>query len=162
VRGVSEETYVPVPRNAATAIPDLQPKLPSKAMVAATEDWDDDKMPGVTWKVVGIAQGDRYSSQRDWTTWFTAAGGYTIQAAEDFTANLVVRADFANEEVVYAPTEPALDQVSAPKLGAPHTLTLQFLGRSSADPRASALLKANDFDTCLAIQSALPPVMGFK
>lgn len=161
VRGVSEETYVPMPRNAETAIPALQPKLPAKANVADTEDWDGDGNPGVTWVVSGLAKGDRYSSQRDWTRWFSATG-YTVQAAGDFTSDLKVRADFSNEEVVYAPTALELDQVSAPKAGAPHVVTLRFLGRSSDDPRASALLKSDDFETCLAIQGALPAVKGFK
>jgi hypothetical protein len=162
VRGVSEDTYAPVPRSADTAIPDLQPKLPSKSMVATTEDWDDDGKPGVTWVVTGIVNGERYSSQRDWTRWFSAADGYTIQASEDFVSDLVVRAEFSNEEIVYAPTKAELDQISTPNASAKHALTLRFLGRSTDDPRAASLIKSGDFETCAAIQAALPALEGFK
>lgn len=161
VRGVSEETYVPKPRNTDTAISQLDTKLPSKAEVAATQDWDGDGQYGVTWQVSGIVKGARYSSQRDWTRWFSAPG-YLVQAADNFQADLVVRADFSNEEVVYPPIEVGLDQTSAPRTGAEHAVTLRFLGRTRDDPRALELIESDDFQTCLAIQSALPAVKGFK
>jgi hypothetical protein len=159
VRGVNEDKYAPKPRNRDATIQEVQAENPLPAQ-ADTEDWDGDGQPGIAWQVGGALPGIRHSGQRDWTRWFSAEG-YVPRAAMDFTADLVVRAEFSNEEIVYA-VEPAdndfLRTLSEPNLNGAHTLTLRFIGRTRDDPRAQAILKPDDFNTCLAIQAALPPV----
>jgi hypothetical protein len=164
VRGVSEELYAPKPRSRDVSIAALQAEnpLPGKAMVSTTEDWDGDQQPGITWRVTLVGNDDsRYSAQRDWTRWFSAPG-YTVRAAIDFTSDLLVRAEFSNEEVVYPPTPFTLDQTSIPDAAAEHTLTLRFLGRTSSDARAQAVRTADDLETCAAIRGLLPPINRLK
>lgn len=162
VRGVSEQAYAPKPRNREATIAQLQAEnpLPTKAMVGATEDWDGDGKPGIAWQVSVLGVGTRHSAQRDWTRWFSAPG-YQVTAATDF-GSLVLRADFSNEEVVYDATDETLETLSEPNASAEHALTLRFLGRTRDDPRAQAVLKADDFETCMAIQAALPAIAGLK
>jgi hypothetical protein len=166
VRGLSEETYAPKPRSRDATIAQMQTEnpLPSKAMADLAEDWDGDGQKGIAWEVSTLVNGTRHSVQRDWTRWFSA-NGYMVTAAADFASDLVVRADFGNEEIVYAisPEDAsALEILSEPNGAADHALTLRFLGRTPEDPRAKALLKADDFETCMAIQKALPPLEGLK
>jgi hypothetical protein len=159
IRGLNEEAYAPSPRSRDVTIEQMRTEkpLPDKAMAnTATEDWDQDGHPGIAWQVSVLAQGTRHSGQRDWTRWFSGEG-HQVTAAMDFN-DLVVRADFANEEVVYEATDESLETPSAPDGAAQHNLTLRFLGRTRDDPRAKAILKADDFDTCMAIQTALPPL----
>jgi hypothetical protein len=53
-------------------------------------------------------------------------------------------------------SNPTVSAAGASDASAQHALTLRFLGRNSIDKRASAIVKDDDFDTCLAIQKALP------
>lgn len=163
VRGVSEEMFAPKPRSREVSIEELKSEnpLPTKAMASAAEDWDGDGQPGIAWHVMGVAMGTRHSAQRDWTQWFSATG-YEVMAAANFGNDLVVRAEFSNEEVVYQASDESLTELSQANAAAAHTLTLRFLGRTRDDPRAQAILKADDFDTCRAIQTALPPLAGLK
>jgi hypothetical protein len=163
VRGVDEATYAPSPRNTDKSIAEVAASvpLPPANKPELTADWDEDGQPGVRWEVSGIANGARHSAQRDWTRYFTSEG-YTIEAHTDWPQDLLVRAEFSNEEVVYAADEPTLRQLSMPNAAAKHTLTLRFLGRTRCDARAKAVLKADDFDTCKAIQAALPSIEGLK
>lgn len=161
VRGVSEAAYVPSPRNRDVSIAQLNTENPLPSDTAKSEDWDQDGRHGTAWNVVGIASGQRHSAQRDWTRWFTAPD-YTIPAGNDFTADLLLRAEFSNEEKVYEADNETLRATSTPKAGAPHTVTLRFLGRTKQDARAAALVKPDDFETCLAIQAALPAIKGLK
>lgn len=163
VRGLDEATYVPSPRNTDKSIAEVAASipLPPADKPELTEDWDEDGQPGVKWEVSGITTGARHSAQRDWTRYFTSEG-YAIEARADWPKDLIVRAEFSNEEVVYAADEPSLRQLSMPNAAAQHTLTLRFLGRTRSDARAKAVLKADDFDTCKAIQAALPSIQGLK
>ena len=157
VRGVSESAYVPTPRSSDATLASVQATLPlpPAGSPERTEDWDGDGRPGIAWNVSGILQGERHTAQRDWTRYFTAPG-YEIRAASDFPSDLVVRAEFSNEEVVYD-SSPGLNQVSQPNAGAAHTLTLRFLGRTADDARARAVVVAgDDAATCTNVRRALP------
>jgi len=160
VRGLNEPSYVPTPRNSSMTLPEVQAAkpLPTAAMPELTEDWDGDMKPGITWFVNGIVSGERNTVQRDWTRYFSAPG-YTIGASADF-ADLVVRAEFSNEEVVF--NAQGLNQLSMPNAAAEHTLTLRFLGRTKSDPRAAALYGADDFETCANVRKALPSTQALR
>jgi hypothetical protein len=162
-RGVDEATYLPSPRNSSITLAMLQEQkpLPTREQVAATMDWDNDGQPGISWQISGIVSGSRATAQRDWTRYFTAPG-YTLRAASDFRENVVIRAEFEAQEVVYAASGPGLDQLAQTNAMAEHTLTMRFLGRSREDPRAAALLKQSDFETCLAVREALPGVRALR
>jgi hypothetical protein len=163
IRGASEDLYAPKPRNSDSSVAQVRSEnpLPPKGMPDPTGDWDGDGHPGIAWQVNVLAAGTRHSAQRDWTRWFSAPG-YQVTAATNFTTDLVVRSDFDNEEIVYEVTDDTLNALSEPDGTVAHTLTLRFLGRTPDDPRAQAIIKADDFDTCLAIQDALKPVAGIK
>jgi hypothetical protein len=163
VRGVNECEYLPKPRNRQLSIQQVSEAmpLPPKDQPQLTEDWDHDGQPGIQWNVSGVTTGKRHSAQRDFTRWFSAKG-YDIEAKEDWDTDLLLRAEFSDEEVIYAADSPSLEQLSTPDATAKHTLTLRFLGRSPNDPRAKAIVKNDDFQTCLAIQKALPAIEGLK
>lgn len=157
VRGVSEATYAPAPRSSSVSLEGLrlaQP-LPPSGMPGATEDWDSDGKPGIAWTVSGFVSGVRHTAQRDWTVYFTAPG-YTVPASSEFAQDLVIRAAFAAEEVVYEADSPTLRQLSQPNCAAPHTMTLRFLGKSRADARAQQIFGADDAITCANVRAALP------
>ena len=164
VRGVAESRYLPMPRNRVATLATVQGEnpLPSRDQAAMTEDWDGDGQPGISWQISGIVSGSRGSAQRDWTRYFTAPG-YTLPATSDFgSANHVIRAEFEAEEVVYTASSPGLDLQAQVNAQAEHTLTLRFLGRTREDPRAQAVIKASDFDTCVAVRAELPAVRGLR
>lgn len=160
VRGVSEAKYVPNPRNSPLAIADLpaELKLPPEGTPSETEDWDSDGKPAIAW-IVQTLNGQRHTAQRDWTRYFTAPG-YEIRASSDFRQDLVVRAEFNNEEVVYAADSPTLRQLAQPDSTALHTLTLRHLGRTRADARAQAILRSDPLETCANVRAALPAKRG--
>jgi len=161
VRGVSEARYLPTPRSRDATLAQLQTELPlpPASMPAATEDWDGDGKPGIGWIVSGIVQGERHTAQRDWTRYFSAPG-YTLRAASDFREDVVVRAEFSVEEIVYD-SSPGLNQVSQPNAAAAHTLTMRFLGRTRDDARAS-MVSGDDAVTCANVRSALPPTRALR
>lgn len=160
VRGVSEQRFAPSPRSASLSLAELQASAPLPTSGADAEDWDGDGKPGVQWLVGAPAMGTRHTAQRDWTRYFTAPG-YAIPALGSWE-NLVVRAEFAAEEVLYEASSPTLAQLSQPNVIAEHTLTLRYLGRTRDDERARALLAPTDEETCTRIQQALPSVAGLK
>lgn len=157
VRGVNEARFAPSPRNNKVSIADLEKAnpLPSKAGADGVEDWDNDGKPGTSWQVSGIASGSRATVQRDWIEWFSDAE-HQVAAASDFKSDLVVRASFDAQENILESTNPTLNADSMADGSAKHTLTMRFLGRSTSDPRAKALLKSDPYETCRAIQAALP------
>ncbi len=157
VRGADEKRFAPSPRYSTKSIAEIvaAQKLPTKANTDGAEDWDGDSQLGTAWQITGALKGVRNSVQRDWTEWFTDAK-YTIKPATDFQSNLVIRALFDNEESVLSATDELLTQSSKSDGAAKHTLTLRFLGRTRSDPRVTALVKSKDFDTCQAVQAALP------
>lgn len=167
VRGVTESQYLPTPRTRDVTVAQLKSELPLPAKGSSgIEDWDGDGQPGTAWQISGIAQGQRHSAQRDRTTWFSAPG-YTIAGSNSFS-DLLVRASFDVEELVYeakAPDgseAPTLRVVATPNANAAHSLALRLLGRDRAAAKASGVIKSDDFDTCLAVQAALPALKMLK
>ncbi len=158
VRGAKEGKYVPSPRNSSQTIAEVSKSnpLPDKDNTTGAEDWDGDGKLGVAWEVLG---GTRNTVQRDWTRYFSDAT-HPFPAGTDFTKDIRVRAEFSNEENVLDPTSGLLARGAMPNATAKHNLTLRFLGRSKSDSRAQALLKADDYATCRAIQAALPAQDG--
>ncbi len=157
IRGADEAKFAPMPRNTTKSISEVamtQP-IPTKDKTSGAEDWDGDGKLGSSWQITGALSGVRNSVQRDWTEWFTD-DTHSITAGMDFTSDLVIRSRFDNEENVIDASNPLLNQASMADASAPHILKLRFLGRTKTDTRVTTLVKANDFDTCLAVQSALP------
>jgi hypothetical protein len=161
IRGADELRFLPGEPNPGRDFPDnisdvaKSKPLPTASMTDGAVDIDNDGKLGIAFQVTGIVMGTRNSVQRDWTRWFTEPG-YEIAASQDWTSDLTVRADFDNEESIIDPTSGLLVSGSMPSGTAKHVLTLRFLGRDASDPRAAALIKADDVDTCYAIQDALP------
>lgn len=157
IRGADEMRFAPTPRNSTQSIAELKGALPlpTKEKPDGAQDWDGDGSLGTAWQVTGIVMGTRNSVQRDWTEWFSD-DKYAITPATDFKNDVVIRARFDNEENVFETTSAGLSTTSTADSGAEHTLTLRFLGRTRSDPRVKAIVKPNDFDTCKAVQAALP------
>lgn len=156
IRGADEQRFLPTAGRNSTESSDevaaAQP-LPTSAAIDGAIDTENDGKLGVAFEVGGL--GVRNSVQRDWTKWFTEPG-YEIAPSADWPDDLVVRADFDNEENVIDPSSGLLTSLSEPVTDAKHTLRLRFLGRDSMDPRAQAMVKPSDAETCFAIQDALP------
>lgn len=157
IRGADEMRFLPDGgvRNSMMNIPDVAKSnpLPTASMPEGAIDTEGDGQLGIAFQVTGLVQGTRNSVQRDWTRWFTEPG-FEIAPEADWT-DLTVRADFDNEEVVLNPKDGLLTQGSSPA-AAKHELRLRFLGRTRGDPRATAIIKSTDVDTCYAIQDAMP------
>jgi len=157
IRGGDEAKFAPNPRNSTQSISEVAASnpIPTKDKPTGAEDWENDGKLGSAWQISGALQGTRNSVQRDWTEWFSETG-YEITAATDFKTDLVVRANFDAEEQIFDATSPLLNQLSTTDASAKHTLTLRFLGRDKNDARVKALVKSDDFETCKAVQAALP------
>lgn len=157
IRGADEARYAPSPRNSTMSIAQAATAnaMPTKAAPDGAEDWDADGKAGTAWQVTGIISGVRNSVQRDWTSWAVDATR-TVTPAAAWSSDLVVGASFDNEESVIYSNSPLLDQLSSADGAAKHTMTLRFLGRDASDSRVSAIVKSTQFDTCMAIQTALP------
>jgi hypothetical protein len=137
-------------RELATSLP-----LPTKDNTAGAIDPDGDGKLGIAFEITGLLSGTRNAVQRDWTRWFSDAD-YEFPAGMDWTQDVLIRADFDNEESVLDPAEGLLTSGSTPSRDAKHAVTLRFLGRDTSDPRVQALVKDNQVDTCYAVQDALP------
>jgi hypothetical protein len=157
VRGADVERYLPVGADADLSVSQVAAKnpLPHEGNTDGAEDWENDGQPGAAWHITGIVSGTRNTVQRDWTKWFSDAS-HAITPSENWTSDLVVRLNFANEENVLNASNPTVSASGASDASAQHTLTLRFLGRTTADKRAKDIVRSDDFDTCLAIQKALP------
>jgi hypothetical protein len=158
VRGADETRFVPNPTRDSMdsiAMVEMVKPLPKVGATDGAEDTDDDGQLGVAFQVTGIIAGTRNSVQRDWTRWFTDTG-YTIPASTNWTSDIVIRADFDNQENVLDPSSGLLTSGSTPKADSKHVLKLRFLGRDKSDPRVAAIVHAADIDTCYAIQDAMP------
>jgi hypothetical protein len=158
VRGADEARFAPSPRNSKQSIAELEAAnpLPAKEAPDGAEDWDADGKLGVAWQITGNLTGTRNSVQRDWIEWFSV-DEHRVTAAADFTTDLVVRAAFDAQENIFDASNPLVNTGSTTDTTAKHKTTLRFLGRSAADPRAKTIIKADPFETCLAVQDALPP-----
>jgi len=158
IRGAEELPYLQDGvRDSEANIRDLTTSLPlpTKDNTAGAIDPDGDGKLGLAFEISGLLSGTRNSVQRDWTRWFTDPG-YEFPAGMDWTDDVRIRADFDNEESVLDPAEGLLTSGSTPAREAKHATTLRFLGRDATDPRAQALIKQDQVDTCFAVQDALP------
>jgi hypothetical protein len=158
IRGADEARFLPNPaRDSSDSVQSVAAAkpLPKPGMTDGAIDLEGDGKLGVAFQVDGVITGTRNSVQRDWSRWFTEPG-YEITPSANWTSDLVLRADFDNEESVLDPTSGLLVSGSRPKTDAKHVLRLRFLGRDASDARVAAIVKASDVDTCYAVQDALP------
>ncbi|HKP56883.1 MAG TPA: hypothetical protein VJV78_09185 [Polyangiales bacterium] len=157
VRGADEQRFLPNGgRDSMDEIPKaaMDKPLPTATKTDGAVDTEGDGKLGMAFQVSGIITGVRNSVQREWSTWFTKPG-FEIQPSNDWPNELTIAADFDNEEAILSPSSGLLAASGQPARGAPHQLKLRFLGRDRSDPRAAAIMKANDIDTCFAIQDAM-------
>jgi hypothetical protein len=157
VRGADEARFRPTGNESALDVAQVAAgnPLPTQGDTEGAIDWENDGQLGAAWQVTGIVSGTRNTVQRDWTEWFTD-GTHTIEPSEDWAVDLITRVRFNNEENVLHASNATVSSGGTSDASAQHLLTLRFLGRSMQDERAKALVKAEKFDTCLAIQAALP------
>jgi len=160
VRGLDEARFAPSPRNSTSTLAQVASAtpMPTKENQDGAEDWDMDGKPGVAWQI-SLGNSVRHTAQRDWIEWFSDPE-HSITKSADWSSDLLVRAKFDAEEVLFEASSGLVASLSTVDASAKHTLALRFLGRDKSDSRAKALIKADDFDTCLAIQAALPPQNG--
>lgn len=157
IRGAEEAGFVPnEARDSTDSIADVAKAkpLPTESMPDGAIDTEGDGELGIAFQASGVLEGVRNSVQRDWTRWFTEPG-YEITPAVAWPEDVVVRADFDNEEVVLAASNSLLRTGSTPR-ATKHIITLRFLGRSRDEARAQAIIAADDVATCYAVQDALP------
>jgi hypothetical protein len=158
VRGADEQRFLPnATRDSSMTMAELaeQKPLPTPRMTDGAFDLENDGKLGVAGQVNGIISGVRNSCQRDWDRWFTE-DGYEITPALDFTSDLKIRIEYESEESVMSPTSGLLTTPTEPTSDWEHVTFLRFLGRTLDDPRAKAIVKAEDVETCYAIQDAMP------
>lgn len=158
VRGAEEQRFLPNPTRDSTMtmaeLAKLKP-LPTPRMTDGAFDLENDGKLGAAGQVNGIVSGVRNSCQRDWDRWFTEEG-YEVTPALDFTSDLEIRIEYESEESVMSPTSGLLTTPTEPTSDWKHVTFLRFLGRTLDDPRAKALVKSEDVETCYAIQDAMP------
>jgi hypothetical protein len=65
-------------------VPLQEARSPAEGDTPGWEDWDGDGFPGVTFTIAGVANGDLYVAQRDWTEW----EGLVPREAERFRMDL--------------------------------------------------------------------------
>lgn len=155
IRGADTQRFLPVDGRASVQSSDevaADRPLPSANQPEGAVDTEGDGKLGVAFEVAGL--GVRNSVQRDWTEWFTEPG-FEITPSSDWT-DLTVRADFDNEEAVIDPPSGLLMSTSMPTTAAKHVLKLRFLGRDMSDPRAQAIVRDDDVETCFGVQDAMP------
>lgn len=155
IRGADEQLFLPSDGRASAQSSDevaAAKPLPSANQPAGAIDTEGDGIPGVAFEVSGL--GIRNSVQRDWTEWFTEPG-FEITPSSDWAQDLLVRADFDNEENVIDP-DGVLATASTPLTAAKHVLKMRFLGRDASDPRALEIIKNDEVETCYAVQDAMP------
>lgn len=160
VRGADESRFLPNARRNSSdsigAVDKLNP-LPTRRNTDGAVDTENDGQLGVAYQVAGNLWGTRNAVQRYWTRWHTDAD-HQIPASDDWQDELVVRTEFDYEESVLSPKSGLLISDSSPKSDAKHVVKLRFLGRDRSDPRAAAILKDTDIETCYAIQDSMPAV----
>jgi hypothetical protein len=162
VRGADEQRFIPNPtRDSSMSMAEVKAlkPLPTPARPDGAIDLENDGELGAAAQVTGIVSGTRNSVQRDWNRWFSAANGFEIPAAMDFTSELKIRAEYEIEEIVMAPTTGLLTTLPDQTDTWNHVMRLRFLGRTAEDPRAQPIVKSDPVETCFAIQDAMPAEM---
>ena len=160
VRGAEETRFLPDPRDSTMSLAELQKlkPLPTQSKLDGAEDWENDGQPGVATQLSGIVSGARNGCARDWDRWFTEPG-YEITPSLNFTSDLKVRFAFEAEEIVLAPRSGLLTIPSEFDGRYVPIMRFRFLGRTTDDPRAQAIIKADPVETCYAVQDAIPAEM---
>jgi len=157
VRGADEQRFLPnETRDSMDSVAKvaMDKPLPTSRMTDGAVDTEGDGKLGMAFQLTGVISGVRNSVQRDWSRWFTEPG-FEIAASRDWASDLIIRADFDNEESILDPTSGLLAATAQPARGAKHRAKLRFLGRDRSDLRAAAFVKATEIDTCYAIQDAM-------
>jgi hypothetical protein len=160
LRGGDATRFLPDTRDSMMSMDELskQRPLPTPSMPEGAEDWENDGELGVASQHTGLVSGSRNGVQRDWDRWFSAQG-YEVTPSMDFTTDILIRFEFEGEESVFAPTIGLLATKSEPAPEWDPVMRFRFLGRTKDDPRAQAVIKPEDVDTCYAIHDALPAEM---
>ena len=161
VRGAEEARFLPdAGRNSTITLAELKKlkPMPTPRMQDGAEDWDNDGNPGLTTELSGILAGQRPGCQRDWDHWLTTPG-YEITPSLNFTTDLTIRFEFESEEALLYPTGGLLATPGEVDFDYDPIMRFRFLGRTTDDPRARAILKAEPVETCYAIQDAMPTEM---
>lgn len=156
-RGVTEARFVPKPRNASLSLAQMQADnpLPTPAQPDGAEDWENDGKLGMAVQLTGIIGGVRNSVTRDFSDWYTD-DALPIPPQRDWQDDIRAVAHYEGEEVIFDPTTGLLAQLAQQDVTARNSLRLHFLGRDESDPRAAAVLHADPFETCQALQALLP------
>lgn len=156
-RGVTEARFVPKPRNALVSLAQVRADnpLPTPARPDGAEDWENDGKLGMAVQLTGIISGVRNSVTRDFTDWYTDSA-LPIRPQRDWQEDIRAVAHYEGEETIFDPTTGLLAQLAQQDAAAKNTLRLHFLGRDKSDPRAAAVLRADAFETCQALQALLP------
>ena len=157
VRG-AEERFLPddSPRSSTVTMSDLKKSkpLPTPSMPDGAVDFEGDGEPGAATQLMGIVAGVRNSCQRDWDHWFTAPK-YEITPSMDFS-DFTLRIEFETDESVMAPTSGLLTTATETAQDWDHIMRFRFLGRTTDDPRAQAIIKGDEVATCYAVQDSMP------
>jgi len=154
-RGVPRATYLPDDPTLMPELDALSPALPTEALPAGAEDWDDDGSLGLAFNVAGL--GARHVVQRDWNE-YTSVGDSSNPIALDAN-ELVVAASFDSEEHILAVSGglgALLRAGATPANGMRHRIAFRRLGRDVADAAVAAIRAADELETCYNIQDAMP------
>lgn len=141
------------------------PQVTNAALYAAgADDAEHDGIPGMAFRITGIASGVRNSAQRDFKEWATLAG----QPVPRFTILMTVPGTWDLQESVLRVTDCGLScglvssRASVAK-DHPPRIVFRFLGKSLSGPAVSAVVKGNmgdavdaDLATCGNVRNALP------
>jgi hypothetical protein len=157
VRGAEETRFLPDMRDSTMSLAELQKlkPMPTPNMPDGAQDWENDGEPGVATQLSGIISGARNGCERDWDRWFTAPG-YEITPSLDFTSDVTLRFAFEAEEIVLSPRGGLLTTPAEFDADYEPIMRFRFLGRTTNDPRAQAIVKTDAVATCYAIQDATP------
>lgn len=173
VRGADPATYLPDGPFAETTLAAVQAKapLPSPANPEGAEDWENDGNIGIT--LVIEDTGERYSTNRDWTEYFSCNGGdadpagcrpgdsdvfaLTPEALQD---SFTVRSAYDGEDPPLASTSPLFNNDAPPLADGNHRGTFKRLGSGRDDGMARAFWAETDaYERCQLLRQWLPPQM---
>lgn len=145
-----DETFIPAERNSSQTLQQMQSTmpLPTDPTAAGVVDFEGDGKAGLAFVVSSSpADGTRHGAQRNVQTWKTDAF-YKIMPSADWQTDIEARAAFFGDEVALD-VEPEgnifLYTLANPvPLADAARVTMRFLGRDAADPRAQAVIVGTD------------------
>lgn len=169
-RGVSEETFLPPDFSKKPAFAELAPlpSVPDPVKVSSfppeAEDWDDDGIPGIAFRISGFAAGVRNTVQRDWREFATSADkpiparalSFTVPGTFDLQEKVLSATQCGGLcSLIASPANPARDVVAR--------MTLSFIGKTFEGSRVSTVLAGvprrsldDDLATCARVRQLLP------